>query len=140
MLFGSLHFVVVFYVAQHLLPLSDHVEVQLGEEGDVGEHGEDEERVVVEGEVVLVGQSNGVQACLLDVRQRCVDGQQLTGHSHRIQHDEKGVSGPFDEVGQMIEQAEGVEGVADDLGDGPGCDEEQHAILALHIYPSLPSL
>lgn len=34
----------------------------------------------------------------------------------------------------MIEQAEGVEGVADDLGDGPGCDEEQHAILALHLH------
>lgn len=33
----------------------------------------------------------------------------------------------------MVEQAEGVEGVADDLCDGPGCDEEQHAVLILHL-------
>lgn len=33
----------------------------------------------------------------------------------------------------MIEQAEGVEGVADDLCDGPGCDEEQHAVFTLHL-------
>lgn len=33
----------------------------------------------------------------------------------------------------MVEQAEGVEGVADDLCDGPGCDEEQHAVLTLHL-------
>lgn len=33
----------------------------------------------------------------------------------------------------MIEQAEGVEGVADDLRDGPGRDEQQHAVLALHL-------
>lgn len=53
-LLGSLHFAVVLYVAQHLLPLSDHVEVKLRKEGNVGDHDEDEEGVVVEGEVVLV--------------------------------------------------------------------------------------
>lgn len=41
--------------------------------------------------------------------------------------------GPLDEVRQVIEQAEGVEGVADDLRDGPGRDEQQHAVLALHL-------
>lgn len=33
----------------------------------------------------------------------------------------------------MIEQAEGVERVADDLRDGPGCDKQQHAVLTLHL-------
>lgn len=33
----------------------------------------------------------------------------------------------------MIEQAEGVERVADDLCDGPGCDKQQHAVLTLHL-------
>ena len=41
--------------------------------------------------------------------------------------------GPFDEVGQVVEEAEGVEGVADDLCDGPGGDEQQHAVLTLHL-------
>lgn len=59
--------------------------------GDVGDHDEDEEGVVIEGEVVLVGEGDGVQARLLHVRQRCVDGQQLPRHSHRVQHDEEGV-------------------------------------------------
>lgn len=40
---------------------------------------------------------------------------------------------PFDEVWQVIEQAEGVERVADDLCDGPGCDKQQHAVLTLHL-------
>lgn len=40
---------------------------------------------------------------------------------------------PFDEVRQVIEQAECVERVADDLCHGPGCDKQQHAILALHL-------
>lgn len=34
----------------------------------------------------------------------------------------------------MVEQAEGVEGVADDLGDGPSANKEQHAVLALHLH------
>lgn len=33
----------------------------------------------------------------------------------------------------MIEQAERVERVADDLCDGPGCDKQQHAVLTLHL-------
>lgn len=33
----------------------------------------------------------------------------------------------------MIEQAEGVERVADDLCDGPRCYEQQHAILTLNL-------
>lgn len=59
--------------------------------GNVGDHDEDEEGVVIKGEVVLVGQSDRVQACLLHVRQRCIDSQQFPGHSHGIQHNEEGV-------------------------------------------------
>ena len=58
---------------------------------NVGDHGQDEEAVVVEGEVVLVWQRDGVQARLLHVGQCSVDGQQLPAHAHGIQHDEKGV-------------------------------------------------
>lgn len=43
---------------------------------------------------------------------------------------------PFDEVRQVVEQAERVEGVTDDLRDGPGRDEQQHAVLALHLRRS----
>ena len=59
--------------------------------GNVGDHDEDEEGVVIKGEVVLVGQSDRVQACLLHVRQCCIDSQQFPGHSHGIQHNEEGV-------------------------------------------------
>lgn len=38
--FGSLHFAVVLCVAQHLLPLSDHVEVKLGEDWGEAEEGQ----------------------------------------------------------------------------------------------------
>lgn len=60
---------------------------------DVGDHDEDEEGVVVEGEVVLVGQRDRVQARLLHVRKCGVDGEQLPGNAHRVQHDEEGVPG-----------------------------------------------
>lgn len=49
--------------------------------------------MVVEGEVVLVGQRDRVQARLLHVRQRGVDGEQLPRYAHRVQHDEEGVPG-----------------------------------------------
>lgn len=86
-------------MAQHLLPLSNHVEIELREQWDVGEHDEDEEGVVVEGEVVFVWESDRVQPCFLHGGQRGVDGQQLPGHAHRVQHNEERVPGPFDEVG-----------------------------------------
>ena len=41
---------------------------------------------------------------------------------------------PFDEVWQVIEQAEGVERIADDLCDSPGCDKQQHTVLTLHLH------
>lgn len=59
---------------------------------NVGDHDDDEEGVVIKGEVVLVGEGDGVQARLLHIGQRCVDGQQLPRHSHGIQHNEEGVS------------------------------------------------
>ncbi|TNN44306.1 hypothetical protein EYF80_045505 [Liparis tanakae] len=36
-------------------------------------------------------------------------------------------------TGQVVQEAEGVEGVADDLSDGPRRDEEEHAVLTLHL-------
>lgn len=42
--------------------------------------------------------------------------------------------GPFDEVRQVVEETEGVERVTDDFCDGPGCDEQQHAVLTLHLH------
>lgn len=71
--------------------------------GNVGDHDEDEESVVVEREVVLVGESDRVQACLLHVRQRCIDSQQFPSHSHGIQHKEKSVPAAG---GLMKEKAE----------------------------------
>lgn len=59
---------------------------------NVGDHDDDEEGVVIEREVVLVGEGDRVQASLLHVGQRGVDGQQFPHHSHGIQHDEEGVS------------------------------------------------
>ena len=59
--------------------------------GNVGDHDEDEEGVVIKREVVLVGESDRVQACLLHIWQRCIDSQQFSGHSHGIQHNEEGV-------------------------------------------------
>lgn len=53
--------------------------------------------MVVEGEVILVGKRDRVQARLLHVRQRGVDGEQLAGHAHRVQHDEEGVPGDRNE-------------------------------------------
>lgn len=47
--------------------------------------------MVVEGEVVLVGQRDRVQARLLHVGQRRIDGQKLAADAHRVQYDEKGV-------------------------------------------------
>lgn len=60
---------------------------------NVGDHSEDEEGVVVEGEVVLVWQSDRVETCLLHIGQGCIDGQQLTCHTHRIQDQEECVPG-----------------------------------------------
>lgn len=59
--------------------------------GNVGDHDEDEEGVVIKREVVLVGESDRVQAGLLHIRQRCIDSQQFPSHSHGIQHNEEGV-------------------------------------------------
>lgn len=56
---------------------------------DVGDHDEDEEGVVVEGEVVLVRQGDGVEPCFLYVWQRGVDRQKFPRHSHRVQHNKK---------------------------------------------------
>lgn len=40
---------------------------------------------------------------------------------------------PFDEVRQMVEQAEGVKGVTDDFCDGPGRHEQKNAVFTLDL-------
>ncbi len=90
-----------FLEAQHcrcLFPVTTKVKSACRLTGNVGDHDEDEESVVVEREVVLVGESDRVQACLLHVRQRCIDSQQFSSHSHGIQHNEKGV--PKEKAGE----------------------------------------
>ncbi len=47
--------------------------------------------MVVEGEVVLVRQGDGVEPCFLHVWQRGVDGQKFPCHSHGVQHEKKRV-------------------------------------------------
>lgn len=59
---------------------------------NVGDHDDNEEGVVIKREVVFVGEGDRVQARLLHVGQRGIDGQQLPCHSHGIEHDEEGVS------------------------------------------------
>lgn len=56
---------------------------------DVGQHDEDEEDVVVEGDVVLVGEPHGEHSGLAHKWQSTIDGHQLTDHSQGIQHDKQ---------------------------------------------------
>lgn len=60
--------------------------------GDVGEHGENEEGIIIKGEVILVGQSDRIEARLLNVRQSSIDGQKFSSHTHGVEYDEKCVS------------------------------------------------
>lgn len=40
---------------------------------------------------------------------------------------------PFDEVRQVVEQAEGVERVSDDLSDRPGHHKEENTVFTLDL-------
>lgn len=93
---------VFFSMRKDLSSLVDHVEIQLGKKWNVGDHDQNQECVIVKGEVVLVGQADGVQARLSDERQSSVYREQLSRHPHRVQHNEECVPGPFDEVRQMV--------------------------------------
>lgn len=42
---------------------------------------------------------------------------------------------PFNEVRQVVEQAEGVERVTDDLCDGPRHHKEKHTVFTLNLRP-----
>lgn len=42
---------------------------------------------------------------------------------------------PFNEVRQVVEQAEGVERVTDDLRDGPRHHKEKHTVFTLNLRP-----
>lgn len=60
--------------------------------GDVGDHGENEEGIIIEGEVILVGQSDRIEARLLNIRQSSIDGQKFSRHSHGVEYNKKCVS------------------------------------------------
>lgn len=47
---------------KHPSPLPQHVEVELRKQWDVGQHDDDEAVVVVERDVILVGESHGVHS------------------------------------------------------------------------------
>lgn len=75
--------------SRHIPTLDIHKETLTG---DVGDHGENEEGIIIKGEVILVGQSDRVEPCLLNIRQSSVDGQKFSSHSHRVEYNKKGVS------------------------------------------------
>lgn len=49
-------------------PLTQHVEVQLRKQWDVGQHDDDQEVVIVKGHVVFVGKPQGEHAGSPDIR------------------------------------------------------------------------
>lgn len=59
---------------------------------DVGQHDDDEAVVVVERQVIQVGESNGVHPSSAYERQSRVNGHQLSDDSQRVKDDEKVVS------------------------------------------------
>lgn len=93
---------------KHSPSLPQHVEVELRKQWDVGQHDDDETVVVIKGHVILVGKSHGVHSSSAYDRQCSVNGEQLTDDSQRVEDDEEVVSGPFDEVRQVVQQLECV--------------------------------
>lgn len=43
---------------------------------------------------------------------------------------------PFDDVGEMVEEAEGIKGVSDDLSDCPRHNKQQHRVGILNLSPN----
>lgn len=93
---------------KHSPSLPQHVEVKLREQWDVGQHDNDETVVVVEGHVILVGEPHGVHSTSAHNWQCSVNSEQLTDDSQWVQDDKEVVSGPFDEVRQVVQQLECV--------------------------------
>lgn len=56
---------------------------------NVGDHHQNQECVIVKGEIVFVWQTDGVQASLSDKGQSSIYCEQLSRHSHWVQHNEK---------------------------------------------------
>lgn len=100
---------------KHPSPLPQHVEVELRKQWDVGQHDDDEAVVIVEGNVILVGEPHGVHSRSAYEWQSSINGQQFPDDSQRVQDDEEVVSGPFDEVRQVMEQVECVVGISGNL-------------------------
>lgn len=85
------------------------MEVELWEDWHVGDHDDDEEVVVVEGDIEGVGEWVREELGAVDVGQRMVDGEQLARHAQWVQYDEQRVPGPFDGTWEVLEKTEGVE-------------------------------
>jgi len=103
------------------------MKVQLREYWQIGYDNEAQIVVVVKADVVPIRQVKAVHVTFLHHRQRCIDRQQLTGHSDRVQDDEESVPHPHKGVGHSArQQREKVEAVPDDLRDGPSRQPHDH--------------
>ena len=140
MILKSTGFLFFFLGSQHLLPLTEHVEVHGGEERDVEQHGNQDEEGEAEAGVESVGEMIAEDIIIVGIEETSPLTEQLSSDSSRVGDDEESVSEnvdiiirkhevvtipePGEEVGRAGDEVDGVHGVSDDLRDGPG--EQQH--------------
>ena len=97
------------------------------EERDVEQHGPQDEEREAEGGVELVWEVDAEQVVFVGVEESGVLTEEFSRDSSGVGDDEEGVSEPGENVGRGGDQAEGVHGVSDDLGDSPGEQEQGEA-------------
>jgi len=93
-------------------------------EGDVEEHGHQDEEGEAEAGVEAVGEAHTEDVMLVGVGQTLELTQQLTRNSSGVGDNEESISEPCEEVGGCGDQVDGVHGVPDHLRHSPG--EQQH--------------
>lgn len=93
---------------KHSPSLPQHMEVELRKQWDVGQHDDDETVVVVEGHIILVGKPHGEHSSSAHNWQGSINGEKFADDSQWVQDDEEVISGPFDEVWQVMQQFECV--------------------------------
>lgn len=107
--------------SKNLLPLLNHIHVELREARDVARDDKEAGIVVVEAEVVRVGHAHRPWPLPLDGGKREVRHRHLRGDADGVQHDERRVTQPDERFGGFDpELLEGIEGVAEGLGATPG--------------------
>ena len=79
----------------HLLPLPDHVKVELREQRDVRQHDGDQHVVKVERHVEAIGHRPREDLVSRNPAQADVATPQLSGHSNGIQGEEQGVPASY---------------------------------------------